>query len=799
MIRPAGRLDLSHEIIRVRGAVQGVGFRPTVWRLANEIGLTGTTLNDGEGVLIDAWGTDQQLDSLCGQLREKIPPLARIDAIERNPATPDGSLPASFAIVTSADGDVKTSIVADAGSCQKCSAEVIDPFNRRFRYPFTNCTDCGPRLSIIDGVPYDRLNTSMAGFEMCADCQKEYDDPGDRRFHAQPNACHVCGPQARLIRADGHAICTENLTQLDDVDAACSLLQKGEIVAVKGIGGFHLACDATNGDAVARLRNKKHRYAKPFALMATNIRIIREYCSVSSIEETLLGSPSAPIVILNRRNNQLLPEGIAPGQSTLGFMLPYTPLHHLLLRRMSRPVVLTSANVSDEPPCIDNDDAIQRLGTICEFLLIHNRNIVNRVDDSVVRVVGNDDRLLRRARGYAPAPIPLPPGFGNVDESVAMGGDLKNTFCLLKDGHAILSPHIGGLHDARTLAEYEKNLDFYGKAYGSQWQRVIVDLHPEYLSTKLGRKLAQDTDREVSVVQHHHAHIAACLGDNAWPLDGGKVLGVALDGLGLGNDGEWWGGEFLLADYVCFDRLATFKPVALPGNSQAMREPWRNTYAHIMAQMGWTHFKINFAELELCRYLESKPLDALNVMLRAGASVPEASSCGRLFDAVAAAMGICRDAVSYEGQAAIEMEALIDENCLANEADNLAYPFTLPSLGKTGLPYIEPLAMWSALFGDLILNTPVGVMAARFHKGLAKAIVHTVRVLARQHENQNIRHVALSGGVLQNKVLFEQLTRRLEAENFAVLTHRQVPANDGGLSLGQALVDAAQNIVTKEQ
>ncbi len=464
MNRPARRISECREQIRVRGVVQGVGFRPTVWRIANELGVCGHTLNDGEGVLIDAWGSTDQLAEFSARLVAQSPPLARVDKIERR-SMDFGDAPGSFEIIESAAGPVRTAIVADAGSCPDCVRDSLDPFGRRYRYPFTNCTNCGPRISITRAIPYDRANTSMSSFPMCGDCAAEYDDPGNRRFHAEPNACYVCGPQAKLVRADGRALCTENLTQLDDVDAACSLLQKGEIVAIKGIGGFHLACDATNEKAVASLRARKHRFGKPFALMAADLDIIKSYCDVSDAEVDLLTGPATPIVILAKNAMAELPELVAPGQSTLGFMLPYTPMHHLLLRRMRRPIVLTSGNMSEEPQCTENEDACERLQEICDYVLLHDRDIENRIDDSVVRVMAGSPRIMRRARGYAPTPIPLPPGFDDVEDIVALGGDLKNTFCFLKNRNAVLSQHIGDLHDAPTYADYEENIGLFTRLF----------------------------------------------------------------------------------------------------------------------------------------------------------------------------------------------------------------------------------------------------------------------------------------------------------------------------------------------
>ncbi len=783
------------ERIRIRGVVQGVGFRPTVFRVAREHGVRGDVKNDGEGVLIHAWAERPTLDAFVRALTLACPPLAAIDDIQRDEAAPLEPAPDSFTIVASERTRARTGVSPDAATCAACLADTLDPYSRRYRYPFTNCTHCGPRLSILTGLPYDRASTSMVDFELCAACRAEYDDPTDRRFHAQPNACHACGPRARLSRTDGRALSTADLTQLDDVDAASTLLARGEILALKGIGGYHLACDATNAAAVARLRELKGRGRKPFALMARDEQTVRRYASPSELESRLLRGPAAPIVLLRADGPEALPAEVAPGQNTLGFMLPYTPLHHLLLRRRERPIVLTSGNVADEPQCTGEDQARAELGSISAYMLWHDRPIATRVDDSVVRVMAGAPRLLRRGRGHAPLALRLPPGFGPVVPSLSLGGELKNTFCLLRDDHAILSQHIGDLENAATYRDYRHNLELYCRLYQHAPEQLVIDRHPEYLSSKLGHEWAERDGLALVAVQHHHAHVAACLADNAWPLDAPPVLGVALDGLGFGQDGELWGGEFLLADYRGYERLGTFKPVALPGGSRAMREPWRNTYAHLMAEMGWAAFQLNFDGLELCHFLSAKPLAALAAVLDSRVHAPLASSCGRLFDAVAAAVGVCRYSASYEGQAAIELEALVDREALEHEDDELAYPFSVPRLGGKGIPYVEPLAMWQALLGDLVLGTPPGVIAARFHKGLARAIVHMVRKLSRavRHDSEPRRFeaVALSGGVFQNATLLEQVTRRLDAESFRVLLHEQVPANDGGLALGQALIGQA--------
>jgi hydrogenase maturation protein HypF len=786
---------LRRERIRIRGLVQGVGFRPTVFRVAERHGVRGEVLNDGEGVLIHAWADLPTLDAFVEALAHECPPLARIEAIVRAEVAP-ANAPEAFQIAPSEHTRTRTGVSPDAAACAACLSESQDPWSRRYRYPFTNCTHCGPRLSIVRGVPYDRAQTTMAGFVMCDACRAEYDAARDRRFHAQPNACHACGPRAWLVRADGRALSTAALTQLDDVDAACTLLQRGEIVAIKGVGGYHLACDATRADVVSALREKKGRERKPFALMARDVDVVRRYAVVSEAELALLRSAAAPIVLLARcepaRTDEAgLAHAVAPGQSTLGFMLPYTPLHQLLLRRMARPIVLTSGNVADEPQVIDDAEAVARLGALSPYLLVHDRAIATRVDDSVVRVMAGRARVLRRARGYAPLGLPLPPGFLPARPTIALGAELKNTFCLLAHDQATLSQHIGDLENAAAFADYQHNLELYRELYQLTPERLVIDAHPEYLSSKLGRRWAEREGLGLGSVQHHHAHVAACLADNAWPLDAGPVLGLALDGLGYGEGGELWGGELLLADYRRAERVGTFKPVALLGGERAMHEPWRNTYAHLMAELGWADLALNFSELELYHFLEQKPRATLDAMLASGAHAPLASSCGRLFDAVAAALGVCRDRACYEGQAAVELEALVDRAALDDEGEEGAYPFAIPRLGGKGLPYVEPIAMWRALLGDLILGTRPGVISARFHKGLARALVQLVVKASQQHDPA-LTTVALTGGVFHNRVLLEQVLVRLEALGFRVLTHERIPAGDGGLALGQALIDAAR-------
>ncbi len=772
--------------IRVHGIVQGVGFRPTVLRFAKRLGLKGNVLNDGDGVLIHAWGIAEALDQLTDLLRIETPPLARIDEILVEDLSADIT-PKDFVITSSEMGSPRTIITPDATTCTACIVDTLSPPDRRYRYPFTNCTHCGPRFSIVKTIPYDRKNTSMSSFSMCDACQREYDSPNDRRFHAQPNACHSCGPKVWLEPTS-----EENADWVDDIDKACEQIKQGKIVAIKGIGGFHLACDASNISAVKRLRKRKRRYQKPFALMAANMKSIRRFCTVSDKEEALLKSSESPIVILQINSQEELPQALAPGQSSLGFMLPYTPLHHLLLQQLDDPIVLTSGNLSDEPQCIDNDDAKKRLSNIADFMLLHNRDILNRVDDSVVRIIANEAVILRRSRGYAPVPLSLPPGFDSAPDALAMGGELKNTFCLIKDAQAIVSQHIGDLEDAPTYQDYLNNIQLYKQMYEHTAERIVIDKHPEYMSSKLGQKTSEKNNVPLDKVQHHHAHIAACMAENAWPLNAGPVLGIALDGLGHGGD-TFWGGEFLLVNYADYQRVGSFRPVALLGGSKAMREPWRNTYAHLNIESDWSVLADKYEHLEIIQLLQSKPLATLNAMLQSGANSPLASSCGRLFDAVAAAVGFSAQTTSYEGQAAIEFEAVVDLDTLYHEDDSLSYSFEIVS---NEMPFIDSTMMWPEVLEDLSLNTPRGVISARFHKGLAKIIVAMVDKVTSEKKSHDINTIALSGGVFQNRILNEQVITRLREKGYQVLTHHQIPANDGGISFGQAVVSAARAIAT---
>ncbi len=770
------------EHIHVYGIVQGVGFRPAVWHLAQRYELTGNVSNDGGGVIIKVQGAEGAIDRFIKSLIDEKPILARIDAIERRSQTVSDNLANNFEIISSTRSKANTGIIADAATCEHCVAEIFDRNNRRYGYPFTNCTHCGPRLSIINGVPYDRTQTSMTKFTLCPSCEQEYNSPSNRRFHAQANACSDCGPECWLADNSGN-----KLTASSAIANAAGYLKANAIVVIKGIGGFHFAVDGCNEIAVQRLRDRKQRPRKPFALMARNMAMIEHYCHVNDQERTLLTSSAAPIVLLKKKQQALLPNNIAPGQNTFGFMLPYSPLHHLLLSEVDHPLVLTSANAADQPQCIDNGDALTRLANIADYFLLHNRDIENRVDDSVIRLMAGQPQFLRRARGYSPYFTVLPDGFEPAPQILAMGGELKNTFCLLKNGHAMLSQHIGDLENYSTYKDYRHNIALYQNLFQHQPSQLAVDAHPEYLSNKAGDEIANECALDLQLIQHHHAHIASCLADNNYPLGGGSVLGIVLDGLGYGDDQTLWGGEFLLADYHQSSRLAHFRPIALLGGTIAMKQPWRNTYAHIQACLGWDWVKKQYAELNLVQMLSQKSLVTFDAMLGKNMNCPLASSAGRLFDAVAAAVGICSEQIQYEGQAAIELEASITEQAWA-DAQQSPYPFLL----EGGV--LDPAPMWKALLEDLSNITAIASISARFHKGLSLA----VQQLASQLANDNkINTIVLSGGVFQNKTLFEDVKQGLE-QQFTVLTHRNVPANDGGIALGQAVIAATRMMREKQ-
>lgn len=706
--------------VRVIGVVQGVGFRPFVHRLAGRLGLSGFVGNDVRGVFAEVEGPPSGVETFLGSLVAEAPPLAVVDdVLVRDIAAVGG---AGFRIVGSRPGGVAGTVIsADSATCDDCLRELHDPADRRYRYPFVNCTNCGPRFTIVRGVPYDRPRTTMAAFAMCAACKQEYEDPADRRFHAQPVCCPACGPTLRFAPGGG-----------DPVPAAAEAIGAGAIVAVKGLGGYHLAVGARHEEAAERLRTRKHREDKPFAVMVADLAQARDLAEVDAAAEQALTSRRRPIVLLPKKTG--LARAVAPGNRRIGLMLPYTPLHHLLLERTG-PIVLTSANVSDEP-IVYRDEDLGRLEGIADAFLVHDRPIHTRTDDSVVRIVRGREQLQRRSRGYAPEPVRL----ATKKHLLGCGAELKNTFCLAKGGHAVVSHHIGDLENYETFKAFTEGIEHFKHLFDVDPVLIAHDLHPGYLATKY----ALDQDVELLGVQHHHAHIAACLADNDHHE---PVLGVAFDGTGFGPDGTIWGGEILLADLTGYTRLTHLRPVAMPGGVMAIRQPWRMAASYVD---------------ELGRPAREDVVK----LKRSGLNSPLTSSAGRLFDAAAALLGV-RDTVTYEGQAAIELEQLADP------AERSAYR------ARVG-DQIHGEDLIAALLDD---HAPRPVRAARFHNGVADAVV---RACDRFRDRSTT--VALSGGVFQNVLLLDRTVEALETAGFAVLTHRRVPANDGGISFGQVAV-----------
>lgn len=758
--------------IRVRGLVQGVGFRPFVWRLAKAAGLRGEVWNDAQGVIIRLAGRPRQLAAFKAQLQKNTPPLARIDALEVTALEAPPDWP-DFSIAASLTGQISTGITPDAATCADCLADINTSENRRFGYAFTNCTNCGPRLSITRAIPYDRANTSMAAFRMCAACQAEYDDPADRRFHAQPNACADCGPQLWVVDKQGRKLAGAAISIIGQA------LKAGRIVAIKGLGGFQLAVDAGNELAVAMLRSRKHRPAKPLACMARDLAMVACHARLDKTAEQVLASPQAPIVLLPVSGAPLA-GGVAPRQSRLGFMLPNTPLHHLLMQQLDRPVVLTSGNLTDEPQVTGNDIALEKLTGIADLWLLHDRDIINRMDDSVVQITGGGVQILRRARGYAPAPLRLHKGFAAAPPVLAIGADLKNTFCLLKGGQAIVSQHMGDMENPETQRDFIANLALYRRIYQFAPAHIATDLHPGYFSTRLGQGIAAQAGFEASGVQHHHAHIAAVLAEHGHGPDTKPVLGVVLDGAGYGMDGHIWGGEFLLANFQGFKRLAHFNPVPLLGGEKASRQPWRNALAHLLVAFGpeaLADLAGRFGPLEVFSRLAEKPSDLLTQMFTQELNAPLASSAGRLFDAVAALLGLSFDQTEFEGEAAMQLQSLA-EACPQEQGE-------YPVIAANTITW-QPL--FAGILGDLQAGIAPEIIARRFHNTLAAVISRMVQKMSAQYD---VDMVVLTGGVFQNSLLASATRQRIMASGHAVLCPSGFPANDGGVSLGQASIRAA--------
>ena len=753
----------------MRGIVQGVGFRPFVYALARKHGLTGTVRNDAEGVRIEAEGMPENLDRFVRALEEDAPPLAVVEAVEWRPLAARGD--SDFRIEESREGTQRHALVSpDVATCEYCLAEVLDPTDRRYRYPFTNCTNCGPRFTITRSVPYDRATTTMARFEMCPECQREYEDPADRRFHAQPNACPVCGPQVKLFDKFGHEL---QAKQEDRIRRTARMLRGRAIVAIKGLGGYHLSCDPFDAVAVNTLRSRKVRQDKPFAIMARDVEQVRELCHVSPEEEKLLTSPQRPVVLLERLENNGVAEEVAPRQRTLGVMLAYTPLHHLLLRDAGIPLVMTSGNNSDEPIAYEDEEAFERLGEISDYFLVHDREIHMRTDDSVVRVVRGEQYPVRRSRGYAPVPLRVAESFER--HTLACGGELKNTFCVAKDQHAFVSHHIGDLENYETLRSFREGIDHYCRLFDVQPEIVAYDLHPEYLSTKYARELEEDGLPAVGV-QHHHAHVASCLADNERPVEE-RVIGVALDGTGYGTDGAVWGGEFFEGSVAeGFTRRAHLEYMPLPGGSAAIRQPWRMAIAQLLGLYGLEEtLKL---PLPVVQRTGERDVRLVSRLVERGLNTPPTSSAGRLFDAVSALAGLSGTRrTTYEGQAAIELELA------AGSPAESGYPFRLRSGGNAWI--VETREVIGSVVEDLLAGQTAGVVSSKFHRTMAEIVVAVCERLRVEGEKDA---VALSGGVFQNVLLVHQVVQLLEERGFTVYRHRRVPANDGGLALGQAVL-----------
>jgi hydrogenase maturation protein HypF len=745
--------------IRVQGVVQGVGFRPFVYTLATGLGLAGLVGNDPDGVFAEVEGPAPAVEEFLRRLERDAPPLARIEDVSTRAISPTRSGKSFVIAASTSAGPRRTLVSADTATCADCLTELSDPADRRYRYPFINCTNCGPRFTIVRDVPYDRPLTTMAPFAMCAACAAEYHDPADRRFHAQPVCCPACGPRLTLddtVLAD---------TGENPIQQAAALLGNGQILAVKGLGGYHLAADAACEPAVAALRARKHREDKPFAVMAADLTQAADLAEVDDTAAALLTSPARPIVLLPRNPEADIAPAAAPGNRQLGIMLPYTPLHHLLLASTQSPIVLTSGNVSDEPIAYRDDEARETLKNIADAFLTHDRAIHIRTDDSVARTFRGRPMLVRRSRGYVPEPLTVTSGFPRP--VLACGAELKNTFCLAQGRHAFVSHHVGDLENAETLRSFTEGIAHVRRLFDIEPQVVAHDLHPEYLSTKYALDLADDEDLDLVGVQHHHAHIASCLADNG---ERGPVIGVAFDGTGYGPDGTIWGGEFLLADLAGYERGGHLAPVPMPGGAAAIRQPWRMAAAYLGDR----------AE-EVAQRHENQ-WATVTAMARKGVNSPLTSSAGRLFDAAAALLGV-RDTINYEGQAAIELEQLADPRVPA-EAE--AYPAGL----ETGQGPFQARGsdLLHALVADRTGGVPAPVIAARFHHGVAALIEAGCLHLRDQH---GLGTVALSGGVFQNTFLLNAAVTRLEARGFRVLLHSRVPGNDGGISLGQAVVAAA--------
>ena len=756
---PASKTEAKK--VNVRGIVQGVGFRPFVYQLANLHGLSGDVANNSTGVIIHIEGDVEGISAFILDLETKCPPLAKVTQISQTAIPSQGFK--QFIIRKSKAGISKSTLISpDMSICDDCLSELFDPKDRRYGYPFINCTNCGPRYTIIDDIPYDRPNTSMKHFTMCPACQAEYDSPADRRFHAQPNACSVCGPHVTLYTVSGSRVSTK-----EPIANTIRILKKGMIVAIKGLGGFHLAADAENDDAIARLRRRKHREEKPFAIMSYDVDHIRRYAYVEPEEEALLTLPQRPIVILKKKKPNSISREVSPRNRYFGAMLPYTPLHYLILAHDFTALVMTSGNISEEPIAIDNEDAFERLSSIADYFLVHNRDIYLRSDDSIMKRISGTSRFLRRSRGYVPRPVFLKQ---KVPKILACGAELKNTICLTRENNAFLSQHIGDLENFATYEFFKLTINHMKQILDIDPVLISYDLHPDYLSTRYAE---EQQDIEKIQVQHHHAHIVSCMAENKLDM---PVIGLSFDGTGYGTDGNIWGGEILIADASQFTRVAHLSYIPMPGSSAAIKEPWRMAVSYLYNTYGEEFWNL---ELPLFKEIDEKKLEIVVNMIGKRINSPYTSSLGRFFDGIAAIVGV-RNNVFFEGQAAMELEMLAEDKIKGT------YDYEWVS-GDCRQVLIQPIIY--GVVRDMEKDIHPSVISTKFHMTLIRLFSELCAVIRKE---SRVNQVVLSGGVFQNSILLTGLIHALEKKEFQVFTHTQVPPNDGGICLGQAMVAAAK-------
>jgi hydrogenase maturation protein HypF len=778
--------------ILVTGTVQGVGFRPFIYNLACKQQLSGHVKNLGGSVEIEIQGKNAQIKSFLIQLEANSPPLAAIASVSCQSLPLESHQSQDFRILSSSvEQSAWQTVPADTATCRDCLEELFDPNNRRFGYPFINCTNCGPRFTIIKRLPYDRNETTMSEFPMCQLCNGEYNDPSNRRFHAQPNACWDCGPTL-VLKLSATGFMDNGITGSAALHQAIDALRQGKIIALKGLGGFHLVCDATNHNAVSTLRLRKQRYGKPLAVMFSHLEMLDAYCCYSEAEKSLISSHTTPIVLLKKRLPERIADSVAPNMNVLGCMLPYTPLHHLLLHNFNGPLVMTSGNISENPIAITNEEAENELSSIADLLLLHNRKIISRYDDSVIRVTLNRPLMIRRSRGYAPESIKLP--FKSQAQILAFGAHLKNTFCLIKNDRAYLSQHIGDLENLETLEHFQSALKNYQSLFNLAPEILAADCHPNYLATELAEQYSRENHLPLVSIQHHHAHIASCAIEHGLSE---PVIGIVFDGLGLGMDGNLWGGEFLVADLVGFQRFACFKPVPMPGAQAAIKQPWRMSLGYILtAQDADKELFEPYIE-RLSKSYGKQSIRIIEQLVSGRLNSPLTTSCGRLFDAMASLLGVC-DIASFEAQAAMELEALAasvnDDNAPQTHYEPMQQP-ERNNLQADAKYQIDALEILKDAYSEYLATANKAQVAWNFHRTIAQIILDVCLLARKEHE---LSRVCLAGGVFQNSLLLELTESLLSSHGFSVFFPQKIPSGDGGISLGQAVIAMAQLAAIKD-